>query len=79
MTGDARLTGIAHSASTLQISFRASGSHWQGGSDESYALDNLTIRYATSAPGAAVPEPGSLLLMGLGLVGLLAGVRRSAA
>lgn len=61
------LNVLGHSASTVDIKFFASGNGWQGGSDESWGIDNLTISTATS-----VPEPNSLLLLAGGL--LAAGV-----
>jgi len=35
--------GISHTANTLTVEFFASGSGWQGGSDESWAIDNVEI------------------------------------
>ena len=56
----------ALSAGTHTLKFFASGPGWQGGSDESFALDNLSI--------TAVPEPQT---WGLALAGALAlGVTR---
>jgi hypothetical protein len=60
------------SASTLTISFQAHGSGFQGGSDESWGIDNLSLTLndvRTTAP--AVPEPATwaMMLTGFGLVG----------
>ncbi len=60
---------IAHSSDTLTIEWFASGSGWQGGADESWAIDNLSISLA----GGAVPEPGCALL---GLAGILIAASR---
>ena len=37
------LHGIAHTASTLTIDFYASGAGWQGGDDESWAIENVRV------------------------------------
>jgi len=60
------LTGLSHSADSLTISWFANGSGWQGGSDESFAIDNINVN--TNA--ASVPEPATIFLFGTGLVGL---------
>jgi len=62
---NAGLQNIAHSSSTLTLRFFANGPGWQGGNDESWAMDNLRI--TLNSAGATVPEPASLLLMGPGL------------
>lgn len=59
-------TNIAHTADSLTLSFIAAGSGYQGGTDESYAIDNISI----SVNNTAVAEPGTLSLLGLGLFGL---------
>lgn len=58
--------GIAHTASTLTIEWFASGSGYQGGTDESWAIDNIVV----TLNGTAVPEPSTFvvcsLVLGLG-------------
>jgi hypothetical protein len=66
---DSRFQGIAHTASTLTITFNGGGSGWQAGADESWAIDNLRI--VTS-----VPEPGAAALSMLAAGVLHAAARR---
>jgi hypothetical protein len=63
---------FAHSGSDLALSFFADGRGWQGGSDESWSIDNLVVR-TSGAAGGVVPLPAGLpLLVGaLGTLGLL--------
>ena len=63
-TGFSPLTNIAHTDSTLDIEFVAAGAGWQGGIDESWAIENLVV----SADVASVPGPATLGLFGLGLL-----------
>jgi len=73
------ISSIPHSASTLSIDFFASGGGWQAGSDESWAIDNVAVTLngvPPPPPPSTVPEPGSLLLLGSGLAGVLGFVRR---
>ena len=60
---------IPHTSNTATITWFASGEGWQGGTDESYAIDNVNV-FAT-----AVPIPASAWILGSGLLGLLA-IRR---
>jgi len=64
-----------HTASTLLIEIFASGAGFQGGNDESFALENFQVVVNTPA-GPAVPEPASLFLVGTGVAGLVAKARR---
>src|SRR5688572_5842 len=59
---------IAHTSSTLTVEWWASGAGWTGNTDESWAIENLTV--STNA----IPEPQTylLLLAGLGLLGFAA-------
>ena len=61
---------IPHTASTAVLNFYAYGAGWQGGSDESFGLDNILIE-----TDGAVPEPATFLTLGLGLA-VLAALRR---
>ena len=53
MGREATLKSIAHTGSTLTIHFFADGAGWQGGDQESFALDNLRVTLNTA--GGAVP------------------------
>ena len=65
---------FAHAGSNLKLSIRASGAGWQGGADESWGIDNLTI--TSQSTTGAVPEPGTWAMMILGLGAVGAAVRR---
>lgn len=65
---DPGLDAIAHSASTLTIEWFAGGSGWQGGTDESWGMDNVSI--GVTLVEGTVPEPATLGIMGLALAGL---------
>ena len=65
-------TGIPHTFSNLTIEFYASGFGWQGGADESFILDNISVSLDTEGPPEPVPEPATMLLLGSGLIGLAA-------
>jgi Ca2+-binding RTX toxin-like protein len=54
MNKEDRLRSIAHSGSTLTITWLANGPGWQGGDDESWALDNLSIVLLKT--GLSVPD-----------------------
>lgn len=64
LTADPSLMHIAHSATTLTITFWSSGEGWQGGEDESWGIDNLRIS------GDFVPAPGAMALLLMGGAGL---------
>lgn len=52
---------VPHTASSAIYSFFASGSGWQGGDDESWAIDNVTVSVAP------IPVPGALPLLATAL------------
>ncbi|MFS0737239.1 PEPxxWA-CTERM sorting domain-containing protein [Sphingomonas sp. 1P06PA] len=68
---------FAHTASSVTFLAQASGEGWQGGSDESWGIDDLSV--TLNGVASAVPEPASWALMigGFGLVG--GAMRRRAA
>ena len=69
--GTASFLSLAHSASTLTLSIRASGSGWQGGTDEYWGVDALSIN---ATGGHNVPEPATWGLVAI--AGLAAAATR---
>lgn len=65
--GTAPVMTFAHTGSTLTLALQASGTGWQGGSDESWGIDAIHITYDAQP----VPEPSTWALMvaGVGLMG----------
>lgn len=64
MTVESALHSIAHTSSTATVEFVGNGGGYQGGTDESWGIDNLSI-------SVTIPAPGVLPAMaGLGLIGL---------
>ena len=61
---------FAHTGSTLTLSIFAYGGGWQGGSDEAWAIDNLSVTLS-GTPTGGVPEPATwaLLMLGFGAIG----------
>lgn len=66
--GGAILVSFSHSGATLDLSFFASGAGWQGGGDESWAIDSLVI--TSNAAPVPLPAGGVLLLGALAALGL---------
>jgi hypothetical protein len=69
---------FAHTGSTLKLSIIADGAGWQGGTDESWGIDNLSISSLTRGGPGAVPEPATwaMMILGFGAVGVMARGRR---
>lgn len=67
---DPRFSHIAHSASSLTVSFLIEGEGIQSLDDESWAMDNLRVEVD------AVPVPAAAWLFGSGLLGLAGLARR---
>jgi PEP-CTERM motif len=66
------LSGLTHSAATATLKLFSSGVGWQGGLDESWGIDNIEI----STSLVAVPEPATIGLATLGLLGIGVARRR---
>lgn len=62
-------------AGTHVIDFFASGTGWQAGGDESWAIDNVNVS-GRLVSTTDVPEPGSMALVALAVAGLAATRRR---
>lgn len=67
-TNFSAFTNIAHTSDSLILSFITAGAGWEGGTNESFGIDNISI----SLNGvSAVPEPTIFGIFGLGLLALL--------
>jgi hypothetical protein len=59
---------VNHNGANAFFSFSGQGAGWQGGNDESWAIDNISVSvHPTPAP---IPVPASLPLMLAGVAGL---------
>jgi hypothetical protein len=65
MYEESAFQNIGHTGSSLTISWFASGAGWQGGGDESWAIENVRVDLNN------VPLPPTVMLLGSGLLGLL--------
>lgn len=66
---------FGHTGATAQFSFAYPNT--QGGLDESFGLDNIIVRTnSVVIPPNVVPEPSTYAMMGLGLFGVFAALRR---
>ena len=65
---------VPHTGGTLSLDWFASGSGWQAGADESWAIDNLKVDITGSS---GVPDAGATFgLLAFGLAGVLGAARR---
>jgi hypothetical protein len=67
---DPVFSNIPHTSSTITIDWFASGPGWQGGTDESWGMDNLSISVNS------VPEPASVTMLAIAGLCLLEYSRR---
>lgn len=65
--GTASFLTFAHTASTFTMTIQAGGAGWQGGTDEYWGLDAISIT-AQVPGGGNVPEPGLPMLLGAALL-----------
>jgi hypothetical protein len=65
---------FAHTGSSFVLGISAGGGGWQGGDDESWGIDNLSITTSRSDT-RGVPEPATWAMMMLGFGGLGAALR----
>jgi hypothetical protein len=66
----ASLSAIPHTASTVTILFFADGNGWQGGGDESWAMDNLQVIVSDGTSAVPAPAPSTMLLLASGMLGV---------
>jgi hypothetical protein len=59
------LTNLPHTSSSVTVEFFAGGSGWQGGADESWAIDNVRVDIDTAPE--PVPEPATWMSGAIGL------------
>lgn len=64
---DPIFSDIAHTSNTITLEWFASGTGWQGGLDESFAIDNVQIRVSQTSNVNVVPEPSSLVVFATGM------------
>ena len=78
--GSAPFMSFAHSASTLTVGIRATGSGWQGSSDEAWGLDNVVLTYdgvRDDVPGVPEPATWAMMILGFGFAGAAMRRRRT--
>jgi hypothetical protein len=57
MYKDSAFQNISHTSSTLTVEWFTSGGGWQGGTDESWAIDNVVVLVDNVAPTAVAGGP----------------------
>lgn len=67
---------FAHTGSTLTLQIFAYGAGWQGGTDEAWGIDNLSVTLINATQPGGVPEPATWAMMILGMGGIGYSLRR---